>query len=125
MSTLRDRIRLSCSDSGQHPEVELALLEWEPDRPADDDGGVRIWEPGEADNMMVENIRENARARRRGGTALLVTRTAADWEDRRRGGRTLVMHCKRCKRDFRLRDDRLDRLRESPVATVDVSLIRW
>lgn len=119
---LRDLIQLTCTDRGQHPAVEIARLEWRPDRD-DGDQDVHIWAPGDPDGMTVDLITENVRGHREGGTTSHVVRTAATLDDRPDGGLILQAHCVRCRRQWRRRESWIDALRASPSGTLDLSFI--
>lgn len=123
MTGLRDKIQLVCTDRRQHPEAEIALIEWHPVR-GDDDREVHIWEPGQADGMRAEIVTENVRSHRKGGTTSHVVRKAAEWRIHADGRRTLLAHCVRCRRQWERREEWVNELRRSPgTDPVDLSFV--
>lgn len=116
---LHDRLVLTCTDRGQHPSAELVMIDWT----RDDD--TSVWTPGSGGGT-AEIVDENTRAGRRGGAVHRQRPTDHHtWVDRADGGRTLQVRCRRCGRDYRVRDDRLEQLRTWQSSSLDLSLTGW
>lgn len=114
---LRDELLLTCTDKGQHASAQIARVLWSPDTP----DGFGIWTPGDP-ALRPDTVAENAR-QTRAGRNKVTTRKPVERAQRADGGHTFNLRCPRCRRTTRLRDDTLDRLRQWPDVSCDISLM--
>lgn len=119
------RIRIICTDEGQHPSRDLGLIDWQPDNDED----ARVWDAKTPlDELRAVSLVSSGRTTN-GGKWYATTRGASiQTETRKDGGSTFVTQCPTCSGSravHRLRDDTLRRFLEcdTPVDPLDVSLI--
>lgn len=119
------RIRLVCTDRGQHPSRDLALIDW---MPATDDG-VAVWDPETPLGEMTPTGLATSGRMANSGSWRTTERPDSFWSTTRKaGGVTFHLRCASCgpaSQTRMLRDDTLRLMLEqdTPVERFDVSLI--
>lgn len=119
---MRDDLKLTCSDDGQHPACEIAKIVWQPS--IVEEGKIYELGEGRSDYETVPmggSSRSTALGRDRH-----VSRSDVIVTVRASGGRTFQFpRCGRCgKTPPPLRDDTVSKLREWDSESFDLSLLR-
>lgn len=118
---MRTALILRCTDRGQHASVQIARVAWTGQA---DEHGVSVWTAGDG-TETIEAVAENTR-QTRAGQSRVTKRRPVDVTTRADGGRTFHLpRCQRCGKSMDLRDDTLEKLRQLPGESCDLSLLRW
>jgi hypothetical protein len=117
-----DRMRIICTDRGQHPRHQIALLFWQPELGSE---GFAIWDAtADVTVFPVIAIEETVRRSKRGENKV-TSRQPVRMIPRKDEGSTFVFFCQVCAhREPRVRGETLSRIfRDTPIRELDVSLL--
>lgn len=123
--TARNRVRIICTDHGEHPSRDLALIDWT----AELVDGFAIWDETQDRSTLTPSSMGETVRRSHDGANHVTHRTPVEIRRRADGGQTfLVPSCPTCEGQARpLRDDTLNKILDAfddtPGSDLDVSLI--
>jgi hypothetical protein len=126
VSASSDRLRIVCTDRGNHASRDIGLIHWTPEV----EGGGAVWDPGDDPSQLTASSMGETVRRAGSGVNHVTERTPIEARIRRDGGVTFVLPpCPTCgpKSAHTLRDDTLAKcfraLADTPGARLDISLI--